>query len=530
MKIITALSFLFFTGLVALISWWKTRGDDLGSQDGYFLGGRSLTGVVIGGSLMLTNLSTEQLIGLNAQGYTDNMCVMAWEVTTAIVLVIVALVFLPKYLKGGFTTIPDFLEERFDSSVKRIATIIFLLGYILNLLPPILYTGAVALSGLFDVPQLFGISYMQGIWLMVWAIGTVGSIYAIFGGLKAVAVSDTINGIGLLIGGLMVPFFGFMALGEGNVMNGIGKLVTEYPEKLNAIGAPTDPVPIGTVFTGMLVINLFYWGTNQSIIQRALGAKNLKEGQKGVLLAGVLKIIGPLFLIVPGIIAFAMYGPGLESGEVAYPALVKDVLPKPLLGFFAAVLFGAILSSFNSVLNSAVTLFSLNIYRPIFKPKATDHELVGIGKKFGIGLAIFAMTLAPFIYYAPQGFFQYFQTINSFYMAPMFTIMFVGFFTKKVPPLAVKVGLAFFFIAYSISTFVLKVDMHFLYVSFILFVVTTIIMLIIGKIKPMDKEYVPIEAKVVELVPWKYAKIVGFLVILIMLSMYILFSKWGIAA
>ena len=286
--VFTIVSFLFFTLLVALISYWKTKDEDLGTQEGYFLAGRSLTGWVIGGSLMLTNLSTEQLIGLNAQGYTDNMSVMGWEVGSAIALVLVAFYLLPRYLKGGITTIPDFLEERFDSGTKQIVTILFLFGYVFNLLPPILYSGAVALSGIFNVPEMLGVDRTTALWITVWSIGIIGSLYAIFGGLKAVAVSDTINGVGLLIGGLMIPVIGLFVLGDGSLFKGFGTIMENTPEKLNAIGKPEDPVPFSTMFTGMLLVNLFYWGTAQHIMQRALAAKNLKEGQKGVLIAAAL--------------------------------------------------------------------------------------------------------------------------------------------------------------------------------------------------------------------------------------------------
>ncbi|MCP1188235.1 solute:sodium symporter family transporter [Priestia flexa] len=336
MNIVTVGSFIFFTVLVAYISYRFTRDENLETSEGYFLGGRSLTGWVIAGSLLLTNLSTEQLVGLNADGYSFNMSAMGWEVGSSIALVLVALFLLPRYLKGGITTIPDFLESRFDSGTKQIVTILFLFGYVLNLLPPILYSGATALSSIFNVQGMFGVSSTTALWITVWGIGIIGSIYAIFGGLKAVAVSDTVNGIGLLIGGLMIPFLGLMALGDGSPVDGFNKIMENTPEKLNSIGGEKDPVPFSTMFTGMLLVNLFYWGTAQHIMQRALAAKNLKEGQKGLIIAAFLKLLGPAFLIIPGIIAFNIFGPGLPPME-AYPKLVNHVLPTPLVGFFAAV-------------------------------------------------------------------------------------------------------------------------------------------------------------------------------------------------
>src|SRR5690606_25753276 len=189
-------SFVGFTLLVGVIAYLATRNTDENTSDGYFLGGRSLTAGVIAGSLLLTNLSTEQLVGLNGSAYSDGLSVMAWETLAAIAIVITAIFLLPKYLKGGLTTVPQFLADRFDVTTKTITSGLFLTGYVVVLLPVILYSGSVAISGMFDVPQLLGVSDTVALVICIWGIGIVGSIYAIFGGLKAVAVSDSINAIG----------------------------------------------------------------------------------------------------------------------------------------------------------------------------------------------------------------------------------------------------------------------------------------------------------------------------------------------
>ncbi|RXI47709.1 solute:sodium symporter family transporter [Clostridium tetani] len=527
MSIITCISFVAFTALVAVLSWYKTRNDDLSSQDGYFLAGRSLTGVFIGGSLMLTNLSTEQMVGLNGQGYKYTMAVMAWEVTSAFALVLMSQVFLPRYLKSGITTIPNFLEERYDSCTRRIISILFLIGYMAAYLPTVLYSGAVVLNSIFNVPEVFGIGQMQALIMTVWAIGIVGSIYAIFGGLKAVAVSDTYNGVGLLIGGFMITVFALIKLGGGSLAQGVDTLITVHPEKLNSIGGADSPVPWTVLFTGMLFNNLFYWCTNQSIVQRTFGAKNLAEGQKGVLLAGFFKLFGPLYLVLPGIIAFHLYGGSLSNQDMAYPTLVVDVLPKSLAGFFAAVLFGAILSSFNSALNSSVTLFTLDIYRPIFKPNSTDEELVHVGKKFGAILAIISMVIAPLIINAPSGLYNYLQECNGFYNVPILAAILVGFFSKKVPSIAPKIALVFHIIFYSISKIVWG-HVNFLHVLGFLFPACVVVMLIIGKIKPRENDYVQKYTKQVDITPWSKSKLVSIVISILMICVYILFSKIGI--
>lgn len=527
---IMALSFILFTAFVAILTYLKTRGDKLDTNDGYFLGGRSLTGGFIAGSLMLTNLSPTNFAGMSAQAYTHNMSVMAWEVCSGITLVLVALFLVPRYLKGGITTIPEFLEDRFDEGVKKFATYLFLIGYVLNGLPPTLYAGSLVMSQIFDIPGLFGVSYTAGIWITVWAIGIIGAIYAIFGGLKAVAFSDTINGVGLIIGGLAVPYFGFKYVGNGAFLAGVTKILGEHPEKFDAVGSATDPVPFVTLFTGMLLVNLYYWGTDQGIIQRALGAKNLKEGQKGVMLAGLLKIFTPLIVVVPGIIAFNIYGNSITESDLVYSQLIKTVMPVSLLGFFAAVMFGAVLSTYNSILNSASTLFCMNVYKPIFGKGKSDAVIVAKGKVFTFVLALISMFIAPLIMNAPQGIFQYFQIVNGFFSVPIFTIIFIGYVTKRVPAIAAKISLALFSTSYGILQLVVKPNLHFLHQLAILFVICSVLMLVIGKIKPREEDYVLRDRKVVDITPWEYQYEVGTAIISVMVSFYFIFSKMGIVS
>ncbi|MGL5570913.1 MAG: solute:sodium symporter family transporter [Cetobacterium sp.] len=524
------LSFIFFTALVAVITYYKTKGETLDTNDGYFLGGRSLTAGFIAGSLMLTNLSPANFAGMSAQSYTHNMSVMGWEVGSGITLVLVAMFLVPRYLKGGLTTIPEFLEDRFDPGVKKFVTYLFLISYVLNGLPPTLYAGALVMSQLFDISGILGVSYGTGIWITVWAIGVIGAIYAIFGGLKAVAFSDTLNGIGLIIGGLSVPYFGFKYIGGGSVLKGIGDLVVAHPEKFDAIGSNSDPVPFTTLFTGMLLVNLYYWGTDQGIIQRALGAKNLKEGQKGVMLAGLLKIFTPLIVIVPGIIAFHMYGESYTAPDLVYSHLIKDLMPKYFVGFFAAVMFGAVLSTYNSVLNSASTLFCLNVYKPVFGRNKTDAEIVSKGKIFGSIIALISMLIAPMIMNAPQGLFQYLQIVNGFFNVPIFTIIFIGYMTKYVPAIAAKVSLVFFVSSYAVLQLIIKPELHFLHQLTILFIISCGIMLVFGKIKPRETPYVLVNKNVVEITPWEYQYEAGVIIIAVMLSFYIIFSKLGLAS
>jgi SSS family solute:Na+ symporter len=523
-------SFIGFTLLVAIISYFATRKTDESTSDGYFLGGRSLTAGVIAASLLLTNLSTEQIVGLNGQSFSEGILVMAWETLAAIAMVVTALFLLPRYLKGGITTIPTFLERRYNRNTKAITSGLFLTGYVVVLLPIVLYSGALAINTMFDVPEVFGISKTAALWMTVWGIGIIGSIYAIFGGLKAVAISDTVNGIGLLIGGLMIPFFGLLAVGKGSILEGLDTLTKELPEKFDAIGDSSSSIPFATIFTGMMLVQLFYWGTNQAIIQRALGAKNLKEGQKGLLLGSFIKILGPLIVVLPGIIAFYLYGSEIAQPDEAYPTLVRNVLPSYLVGFFAAVLFGAILSSFNSALNSSVTLFGIDIYKEFINKEADEKTVVKYGKLFGVGLAFLSMFIAPFIANAPDGLFGYLQEINGCYSIPILTIIVVGYLTKRVPSIAANIAILSGAILYFISQFVLQPYFgsenypHFLHVMAILFVFNVLLMLVIGKFYPRKEAYELVYTNQVDIVPWKYAKISGLAVCIIVIWTYIYFN------
>lgn len=539
---LSALSFLFFTALVGGICYWKTRNDRMQTSDDYFLGGRSLTAWLIAGSLMLTNLSTEHLIGLNGDAFNHTIAVMAWETTAALAMVLTALYFLPKYLKIGITTIPEYLEKRFDSTTRTIATCLFLFSYVIAILPVVLLFGAAGIDSLFDVSITFNLSSTQTTWMIVWAVGSLGSLYAIFGGLKAVAISDTINGIGFLIAGLLIPVLALLMIGDGDFWSGLDQVYTQENDKFDITGdEPGSFLPFGVLFTGMLVNQVFFWCTNQSIIQRALGAKNLAEGQKGVLIAAIFKLIGPLIIVLPGVIAFHMFKDELspENSLMAYPMLVKAVLPPILIGFFAAVMVGAVLSTFNSVLNSSATLFSQGIYKGIINRDATGKQMVFSGRACSIVLALLAMLLAPSID-SEGSLYNYLQKINATFFGPMLAVILLGLLTTKVSAKAAKIGMILGPIFYYLLVFVfndslqatlkamfsLEDDIHFLHFLAVVFIVTVVLMLIVTLFKPAEQQITKIDhiAKV-DITPWRYAKVTGAIVSFITLLFYFLLAQ-----
>ena len=524
--------------LLAWVSYRKSRGE-VATRDGYFLAGRGLTAVFIAGSLLLTNLSAEQLIGLNGSAYGFNLSSMAWEVTAAIATICMAFIFLPRYLAGAFSTLPEFLNSRFDDDVRRLSVLLFMLGYGLVTIPSVLYSGSIAVLRLFDVPELFNLPYTQALTLTIVMIGSTGALYAVFGGLKAVAVSDTLNGIGLLLIGLAVPLLGLSALGGGSVGDGLHIVANTHTEKLNAIGGPSDPTPFGTLFTGMIFANLFYWCTNQYVIQRTLAAKNLAEGQKGVLFSGFFKVLVPFMMMIPGVIAFHLYGPvgsegGLSSIDLAYPQLIRDLLPTYAMGFFLAVLLGAVFSSFNSLLNSAATLFCLDIYLPLKQRQGAavvdDKQLLKIAKRASVVIALFSFVVAPMLQFAPEGLWQIIRIFTGFYNIPVIAIVIVGLFTRRVPALAAKLVIVFHVIAYGLLKFVLDdwVTIHFLHLYAILFVIEVLMMLVIGQFYPRQEAWTFKRSDKIDLQRWRYAVPCAVTLASSVVALYLLFSPIGL--
>ena len=515
--------------LVAYISYRRTVGE-VSTQDGYFLAGRGLSSVFIAGSLLLTNLSAAQLIGLNGSAYGYNLSSMGWEVTAAVSTVAMAFIFLPRYLAGAFTTLPQFLSDRFDEGLRRMTVVLFMVGYGLVTIPGVLYSGSIAVLQLFDVPSLISVTYSQGLVITIIIVGSIGAMYAIFGGLRAVAVSDTLNGIGLLIIGILVPILGLSALGDGSVSAGVQIITSSETDKLNAIGSSNDPTPFGTLFTGMIFANLFYWCTNQYVIQRTLAAKNLAEGQKGVLFSGFFKVLVPFLMMIPGVIAFHLYGSGMESIDLAYPALIRDVLPKYMAGFFLAVLLGAVFSSFNSLINSAATLFCLDIYSPWKNGSVSEVEMVRVAKVASVLIAIFSFIVAPLLQYAPEGLWQVMRIFTGFYNIPVIAIVVVGLFTRHVPALGPKIVIFFHIIAYSLLQFILSdyVNIHFIHLYAILFFLEVGIMLLTGYLFPRETLWIFRKKDLVDLTPWKYAFPCAVSLLSCVVGVYLLFSPIGL--
>ncbi|MBA3936177.1 MAG: solute:sodium symporter family transporter [Planctomycetes bacterium] len=545
--LITFASFAFFTGLVALGTWLTVRRTVVATTTSHFLAGRSLGAVFIAGSLLLTNLSTEQLVGLNGAAYSDGLSVMAWEVVSVLSLVAMALFFLPRFLRSGISTVPQFLELRFDRGTQVICNLIFLIAYTAILLPIVLYTGATGLNEIVDVQGLTGIHDADAaLWLTVWVVGMIGTIYAVFGGMRGIAVADTFNGVLLLSGGLMIVGFALAAVGKGEgILAGLHTVTHAHPEKFNSLGTASQSVPFPTLITGVILLTTFYWCTNQSIIQRTFAARNLAEGQKGVLLTGALKLLGPLYLVVPGIIAFHLYADSGLKPDHAYGKLVREVLPAPLTGYFLAAMMGAVLSSFGSALNSTATLFSMGIYKGLWSKDASEDRVVRAGKYFALVVALVAMTVAPMLA-GQTSIFGYLQKMNGMYFIPIFSVVLMGLLLRRLPAAAAKTGLIGGFLVIATGYFVPLVPhvvkgvsvlvpftdadvmngFHFLGAVFVLMCA---VMFVIMKIAPRAEPWVQAYSGDVEMTSWRGTKPAAALLVLVVLSIYMSFADVGAA-
>lgn len=539
-------SFFVCTVLVAFIAWWRTRGMDNAKSQDYFLAGRKLPWIQVAGALLLTNLSTEQLIGLNGAASIHGAVVMAWEVVPVFALIAMAWYFLPRYWSGNITTVPQFLEQRFDATARRIMGIVFIITIALNILPFVLYSGGVAMSTIFHVHTQLGISERASFQLMAWSIGIIGTCYVLFGGMKAVALSDTLYGAGLLVCGLLIPVLALFKLGEGEFLAGLTRVLQHQAVKIDPVGGARSNVPFDTLFTGMLFINLFYWCTNQMIVQRSFGAKSFAEAQKGILATAGLKLLGPFFLVIPGIIAAEMFGPAaIGNGDLAYSLLVDEVLPPYLVGIFAAVFLGAVISAFNGGLHSVSTMFSVDLYRGWLRPGASDHEMVRAGKIFSVAIVVVSILTSSLLGGSSEGIFTMMKQVMSAFKLPLLAVVVVGMISRRVPGWAANFSMVLgVFTSILLNSafgdgflgFRLKVSslqVHWLHLAALNTVLLCAFMLVIGRFAPVRSAEARAGAAAapagpaVDLTPWSGLRVASVAVALAAIALY--FALWRVA-
>ncbi len=424
------------------LALWVSRGSfghQKTTQD-YFLAGQALPWWAVGASLVAANISAEQIIGMSGSGYAIGLAIASYEWMAAITLILVGKFLLPVFLKLNIQTMPQFLEQRFDHRVRQVLAMFWLAVYVFVNLTSVLWLGALAINTMTGLDQ--------GLGLM--ALGTFAVLYSLYGGLKAVALTDILQVTLLVAGGLLISWILLdrIALGEGP-WRGFERVMLAAPEKFDMILAPSNPhymsLPgLSVLLGGMWIMNLSYWGFNQYIIQRALAARSLVEAQKGIAFAAFLKLLMPLIVVLPGIAMFVLE-PALEQPDQAYP-LAMTLLPTGIKGLVFAALLAAIVSSLASMINSISTIFTLDVYAKAARNHDQSH-LVRVGRSVAAAAMILAVICAkPLLGNFDQAF-QYIQEFTGFFTPGIVVIFLTGIFwrrTSSAAALTAAIGSAVF--------------------------------------------------------------------------------------
>jgi solute:Na+ symporter, SSS family len=499
--------FILFFVIVVGVSMYKSRAERTGED--FFLASRGLIWPLIGLSLIAANISTEHFVGMSGQGATDvGLAVASYEWMAAITLVFVAFFFLPKFLRSGIYTMPEFLEYRFSPRARSIMALYMMIIYVGVTISAVIYSGALTLHTIFDVNMITA----------VWFIGGIAALYTTWGGLKAVAWADLFQGSTLLIGGLVILFIGLHAVG------GWGSFVTENSDRLHMILPSDHPVlPWTALVIGLWIPNFYYWGLNQYITQRTLAAKTLRQGQLGIMFAAGLKLIIPFIVVFPGIIAYQLYGDRLPTADAAYPFLIRSLVPTGLRGFIFAAIAGAVISSLASMLNSASAIFTMDLYKRHLHRSNDEMNTVKIGRVTTVILVIIGCIIAPNLG-SPRfhGIFNYIQEFQGFVSPGVLAAFVFGLAFKKTPMGAGITALILSPVCYGILLLFFS-DIAFLNRMAITFFVIVVVMGIMTLVKPLSK---PVEMPVrkdFDMRPTKSVLWLGIGIIAVTVSLYIIF-------
>jgi SSS family solute:Na+ symporter len=448
--------FIVYAASILAVGLWVSRskkGHEKNAED-YFLAGKSLPWWAIGASLIAANISAEQFIGMSGSGFAIGLAIASYEWMAAITLLIVGKYFLPIFIEKGLYTIPEFLEKRYSTNLKSILAIFWIALFIFVNLTAVLYLGAKALD------TIVGVGDGSLIITSIIGLALFAAAYSLWGGLSAVAWTDVIQVVLLVIGGLITTFIALdHVTPDGGVFAGLQHIYEVVPEKFSMIlskgeiitpngkDAWWDLPGIAVLVGGMWIANLYYWGFNQYIIQRTLAAKSLKESQRGIAFAAFLKILIPLIVVVPGIVAYVMYSApegtaivdgvkdtfmidGKVDNDKAYPWLIGQFIPVGLKGLVLAALAAAIVSSLASMLNSTATIFTMDIYKQHINKNASDKSLVNVGRISAAVALLIACVVAPSLGGLPQAF-QYIQEYTGLVSPGILAIFMAGLFYRK---------------------------------------------------------------------------------------------------
>jgi SSS family solute:Na+ symporter len=424
--------FLALNALVGVITWLHCRKADRSGSEAkeYFLASGTLNWAFIAGSITLTNINTDTFVGMNGP---QALIMVVWELSGFVGLLLLAKIFVPLYYKYNCTTVTELLERRYNNKhIRATVSAIFLLGDVLIFLPIMLYTSSLLIKSMFglDVPII----------VLSCGVAAVGAAYAIGGGLRAVAVSDTYTGVVVLGMALLVTVLSLNAVNWD--LSGLP------PERLTLLGGPGSAIPWPTLLTGMLFSQLYYWSTNQTITQRALAAPSIREAQKGVYAAAAVRLlIIPPIVVIPGLCAYKLYGALPNDG--AYGHIVGQVLPHWLLGAFAAAMFGAVMTSYNATLNSSAALYVCDLHQKYLNP---DVNVRPVSTWLQVGFALFSIAMVP-AYAQSQSIMQTIQALIGLFSMPILSAFIIGLLFRNVDARAVIATILFGSAFYALFAF-----------------------------------------------------------------------------
>jgi solute:Na+ symporter, SSS family len=468
---------IYCTGII-LFGIWVSRtkkGTEKTASD-YFLASRSLPWWAIGTTLIASNISAEQFIGMSGSGYVMGLTIATYEWISAPMLIIIAKWFIPVFIKKQVYTMPEYLEKRYDSRVRTSLAIFWLVLYVFVNLTSVLYLGGLALKTVFGIPLL---------WAII-GLALFSAIYTIYGGLTAVAWTDVIQVAILIGGGLITTILALHAIGGDGLVTGLKTMYHAAPEKFDMILSEDNPsfrqMPgIRVLVGGLWIAGMSYWGCSQYITQRALAARDIKQAQRGLLFAGYLKLLTPLIVVLPGIAAFVLKA-DIHKPDEAYPWLMTHFVPVGLRGITMAALVAAIVSALSSMTNAVSSIFAMDIYKKFFNKTASDRNLVKAGRICNLVAVCIAVCIAPFLTNLNQAF-QFIQEFTGFVSPGIFALFFFGLFWSKATADAVLAA-AIATIPLSAGFYFLLPQIPFLDRMAIVFLILSAMIIIISLIHP----------------------------------------------
>lgn len=499
--------FLLFLGAVVAFAMYKSRRER--SSEDYFLASRGLTWPLIGLSIVAANISTEQMVGMAGQGAGNvGLAVSSWQLTGAVGIVIIAFTLLPRLLRAGIYTMPEYLEYRYNAAARAIMALYTVIIYVTVTITAVLYSGGLTLHTIFDMKLTHGVVL----------IGATAALYTSWGGLKAVAWADLFLGTALIAGGLLTMTLGFDACG------GTVAFFRSNADKLHMIlPADHDLLPWPGVLAGMWIPIFYYCGLNQFIVQRTLAAKSLRQGQLGIIFAAALWLIVPFAIVLPGIMAHQLYSGQLETADQAFPLLIRNLIPSGIRGFMFAAIAGAVISSLASMLNSASTVFTMDLYKRHLSKDASQMKMVWTGRIMTLVFVVIGCAIAPYLAQPKfKGVFNFIQEFQGYISPGIVAAFLVGFVLPRAPASAGVVSLLASAPIYGLLHWQFS-DIHFLIRMMITFCAVAVIMGSITFAAPLPQPRTMPIRKDVQMANSPLAVTLGLLVIAGAVAFFVVF-------